>query len=200
MRKALLIAGLTLSAPAAQAEASAITWSIAPDTGNQVQLTIESRWAPGSDSIWSNSRDISELPGLSMTQLRGQVQPARFTLAHDAGRLDCSGTIGRMTGSGSCALTPDAGFMSYLAAHGIARPDARGLFSLTMSGAGRDLIDAMEKLGYARPTIDQLTAMGIHGVSPEFIRGLATSGYRLQSADDLIAFRIHGVDLDYSRA
>src|SRR3982751_2885479 len=97
----LLTAALALAAPGAQAQASAdrplISWSIAPagySDVSKVQLTIESRWGPTDRSIWSNSRNISELPGLSAVQLRGPPAPARFALGGDAGRLDCSGTAG----------------------------------------------------------------------------------------------------------
>ena len=205
LKSVLLGAALVVAAPAAQAqgEAPRINWSLfaanPPRDASQIQLTIQSRWDGRSQSSWSNTRNISDLQGLSAAQLSGPPQPARFVLVRDAGRLDCSGTVGGLTGSGFCTLTPDASFVRYLAAHGIRQPDERGLFSLTMSGAGRELIEAMDHLGYVRPTIDQLAAMGIHGVAPAFVRGLATSGYRLRSADDLVAFKIHGVDLDYIR-
>ena len=162
MRKLVFSAAVMFAAPAAHAQSPAISWSIAPDgapDATEVQLTIESHWAPGSDSIWSNSRRIDELTGLNAAQLRGPTQPARFRLAQEAGRLDCSGTAGGLAGRGSCTLTPNPAFVTYLAAHGIGRPTERQIFSLTMSGVGRELIEAMNQLGYVRPSIDQLTAM-----------------------------------------
>jgi hypothetical protein len=150
MRKLIFSAALMFAAPAAHAQTPAISWSIAPDgapDATEVQLTIESRWAPGSDSILSNSRRIDELTGLNAAQLRGPTQPARFTLTQEAGRLDCIGTAGGLTGRGSCTLTPNPAFVSYLAARGIGRPTERQIFSLTMSGVGRELIEAMNQLG-----------------------------------------------------
>ena len=68
MRKLVFSAAVMFAAPAAHAQGPTISWSIIPEgarDGTEVQLTIESRWAPGSDSIWSNSRPIDELTGLS---------------------------------------------------------------------------------------------------------------------------------------
>jgi len=116
MRKLIFSAALMFAAPAAHAQTPAISWSIAPDGApyaTEVQLTIESRWSPGSDSIWSNNRRIDELTGLSGAQLRGPTQPARFTLTQEAGRLDCIGTAGGLTGRGSCTLAPNTAFVSY---------------------------------------------------------------------------------------
>src|SRR5690348_6395210 len=91
----LVAAGVLACAPAVTAllpaiaaqEPSAIEWSIArfrADAG-QVQLTVESRWGPGSDSVWSSNRPIGDLQGLSAAQLAGPEGPVRFALTRDAG-------------------------------------------------------------------------------------------------------------------
>jgi hypothetical protein len=98
-------------------------------------------------------------------QVRGRLGPGRFSLVRDAGRLDCSGMVGNLSGTGACTLTANPTFTAYLQAHSIARPDERRLFSLAMSGVGRELIDAMERLGYVRPTVDQLVSMGVRRAS-----------------------------------
>ena len=165
---------------------------------DDIQLTIDSRWGIGNHSVWSDSRHLGELHGLGPAQLQGGAQPVRFALVREAGRLDCSGTAGGGRGSGPCAFTPDAGFSAFLSAHGIGGADRHQSFTLTMSGVGRDLIDALEKSGFDRPTGEQLAAMGVHGVSATYVRGLGARGYRL-SADDLIAFKIHGVEPEYVR-
>lgn len=209
----LVIAGVLACAPAmtasvpASAAASAehlqsVNWSFATNgpgkDGSQVQLTVEARWGADSDSIWSNSRRIEDLQGLSRAQVLGPVQPVRFALVKEAGRLDCSGTAGGGHGAGACTFTPDVGFATFLDARRIGRPDEHQAYSLTMSGVGRDLVDALDKNGFLRPTIDQLVAMGIHGATASYVQALGGLGYRL-SADDLIAFKIHGVEPDYIR-
>lgn len=189
-------------APAAAEQASAISWSFETNgpgkDGSEVQLTVDSRWGAGNHSSWSNSRKIGELQGLGAAQLMGPSQPVRFALVKEAGRLDCSGMAGGGRGSGACSFTPDAGFATFLEARGIGRPSAHQAYSLTMSGVGRDLVDALDKNGFTRSDVDQLTAMGIHGATASYVRELGSLGYRL-SADDVVAFKIHGVEPAYIR-
>lgn len=184
--------------PAVQ-QSERIDWSIERGDGGKVQLTIDSRWDANNNSMWSNDRPISDLSGLNGAQLAGPMGPVRFALIREAGRLDCGGNAGNGRGSGRCSFTPDSGFGTYLQAHGIGAPTRHQAFSLTMSGVGRDLIDALDKGGFERPTVDQLTAMGIHGATADYVRTLSGLGYRL-SASDVVAFKIHGVEPDYIRA
>lgn len=190
------------ASPAAAQQLQSINWSFATNgpgkDGSEVQLTVEARWGAGNDSIWSNSRRIEELQGLSRTQLMGPPGPVRFALVKEAGRVDCTGTAGGGHGAGACSFTPDMGFATFLDARRIGRPDEHQAYSLTMSGVGRDLVDALDKNGFTRPDIDQLVAMGIHGAAADYVRALGGLDYRL-SAEDLIAFKIHGVEPAYIR-
>ena len=186
---------------AAQQQVQSINWSLETKSGrdgSDVQLTVESRWGAGSESMWSNGRRLDELQGVTRAQLLGPPQPIRFALVKEPGRLDCTGTAGGARGSGVCSFTPNVGFATFLDARRIGQPDAHQAFSMTMAGVGRDLVDALDDSHFQRPTVDQLTAMGIHGVTPAYVRALAGLGYHL-SADDLISFRIHGVNTDEIR-
>ena len=191
----------TLPAPAEAQQAQSINWSFETKSGrdgSDLQLTVESRWGAGSQSIWSNGRRLDELQGLTRAQLMGPPQPVRFALVKEPGRLDCTGTAGGGRGTGLCSFTPNVGFATFLDARRIGTPDAHQAFSMTMAGVGRDLVDALDDSHFQRPTVDQLTSMGIHGVTPTYVRALAGLGYHL-SADDLVSFRIHGVNTDEIR-
>ena len=116
---AFVIAGaIAVSAVAVTAYAApesgppgSIEWSIDRDgssaDGRKVQLTVESRWGGNSRSTWSNDRPVSDLQGLSAAQVAGSRGPVRFALVRDAGRLDCNGTAGSLTGRGACSFTVD---------------------------------------------------------------------------------------------
>ncbi len=199
-----IVPALTLgsASPAgAQQQMESISWSVEQEgtRSDKIQLTVESRWNGNSRSTWSNDRPLSELSGLSAGQLAGRRGPVRFALIHEAGRLDCSGTAGSWSGRGACSFTPDPGFASYLQARGMGVPTRHQAFSLTMSGVGRELVDALARSGFERPNVEQLTAMGIHGVSADYIRALSGLGYRL-AAEDVVSFKIHDVDPEYIRA
>jgi hypothetical protein len=208
-RKVVTAGAIAACAPAVTAStlpaerSRSIEWSIQRDgsraDGSKIQLTIESRWGAGNQSIWSEDRSITDLPGLGAAQVTGPTTPVRFLFVHDAGRLDCSGVAGNLTGRGACSFAMNPQFSAYLQQHGIGAPTPDDAFTLTMSGVGRELIEAMQEIGYTRPTAGQLASMGIQGISADYVRGLARSGYRLRSADDLVDLRIHGVTPDYVR-
>jgi hypothetical protein len=205
---ALGLAPLTFAAcgPAAalSSETSpSIDWSIkrhgSSTDGSVVQLQVNSHWSPSSTSMWGSDRPIAELQGLGAAQVTGPTGPVRFAIIREAGRLDCSGLAGNLDGSGSCSFTADANFANFLAARGMGRPTMHQSYELTMARVGRELVVALDGLGYAKPDVGDLTAMGVHGVSPAFVRELAQQGYRLKSGDELVNFKIHGVDVDYIR-
>ena len=201
----LVVAGATLMIGCLSLNAQnigTIQWSIDSDPSHRpgdVQLAI-SRRDRNHNSNWSSGFPLADLQGLSAGQLNAAgSSPVRFALVRDAGRLDCAGNAGRGDGRGTCSFTADPAFASYLASRGIGRPDDDEAYQLTMSGAGRELLDALAANRYPMPDIDQLVAMGIHGVSPRFVQELAAAGYRLGSVDDLVTFRIHGVSPEFIR-
>jgi hypothetical protein len=186
---------------AADERTESIEWTLSGERGqpDKVQLSIESRWSANSRSMWSNDRSLSEFAGFAPAQLAAARGHVRFALVREAGRLDCSGTAGFFRGGGACSFTPDARFAAYLQARGIGAPTRHQAFTLTMSGVGRDLVDALDKGGFERPDVEQLAAMGIHGATADYVKALSGLGYRLTAAD-VVAFKIHGVDPDYIRA
>src|SRR6185312_4982205 len=120
------------ASPIAQDRPGSIEWSIQRVEGSKVQLTIESRWGTGNHSVWSDDRPISDLAGLSPAQLAGPTGPARFALVRDAGRLDCGGSAGNLTGRGNCTFSVDPRFTAYLRQHRISAPTPHDAFTLTM--------------------------------------------------------------------
>ena len=200
---AMTFATCSPAAEPVSAAPSDIDWSIqrhgSKVDGSVVQFRVESHWGLGNRSSWSSDRPIAEFQGLSPAQVTGPTGPVRFAIVREAGRLDCSGLAGGLNGSGSCSFTPDAAFADFLAARGMGRLTPHQAYTLAMAKVGRELIAALEGLGYAKPDVEDLASMGIHGVSPAFVRELASQGYRLKSADELVTFKIHGVDADYIR-
>src|SRR4051794_18936240 len=123
------------AAPSSEANPD-IDWTIqrhgTQADGEIVQFNVESHWGPNSTSMWGSDTRTSELQGLSPTQVTGATGPVRFAIVREAGRLDCSGLAGRLIGNGSCAFTADAGFVDFLATHGMGRPTPHHAYTLTM--------------------------------------------------------------------
>ena len=182
------------------APALPIDWQISPAADGRVQLSLETR-EDGGRSVNSWPVAAADLAGLdpALLSAAGPV-PVRFTYRREAGEIACQGQLARRRGSGECRFAPDAGFAEVLAARGIARPDRRQAYQLTIAGVGIGLVDELKRQGYATPRVDDLVAAGIHGVTLPYVRAMAAAGYRVGTIDRLVAFRIHGVSADYVRA
>ena len=200
---AAMVTGAVLAMPAgAMAQTWPVDWTISPRGAAEagvVQLALSYRTPRGGHSMNSGPRQLSDLQGLSPSQLASDGSQVRFRIAREAGTLDCEGLVRRYRGTGECAFSPDPAFAAGLERRGIGRPTAEQQYQLAMSGVSLALVDELSRQGYQRPPLNKLVAAGIHGVSVPYVRSMAGVGYRLQDIDSLIKFRIHRVDADYVR-
>jgi len=141
------------------------------------------------DNDWNSTFRGSELAGLDVAELNGTVvRPIRFTIAREAGRIDCVGTAGHATASGTCGLVPDAGFAAYLVKRGMQRPTDEQAYGLISVNAHRGLLDALAAARYPTPSIENFMALTAVGVTPAYLRALGDAGYHLATLDTLIQF------------
>lgn len=210
-RPIVLLAGLagactvsTAAEPAADARPlGAISWSIdTPAAPGADRVQVRFRTGSGNDnSHWSSAMPLADLAGLAPAALRATATaPVRFSLAREAGRLDCEGSAAAGSGNGTCAFSPSSAFAEILAARGIGRPSDREAYHLTLADVRAELVDELRRHDYRTPTMKDLVAMGIHRVTPQYVRDMAAAGYRLGTADGLVKFRIFNIDADYIRA
>lgn len=143
--------------------------------------------------------ELGELAGLDSARLT-TGGPVRFVVRRQPGTLDCAGTAKRGAAEGSCRFAADPAFADFLAQRGIARPTFQESYHLALTGADRELVEAVDSARYPRPTLDTLTAMAAVGVTPTFIRDLAGHGYRPADLDELVQFAAVGVTPDYIAA
>lgn len=186
---ALFLTAVTVSSSCLAAGIQPLGFTIEP-AGNtdRIQVRFKRADREGTDN-WSSSFRPAELAGLDPAALHGSgTSPVRFTIARDAGRVDCAGTGGNSMARGSCTLTADRGFNDFLAANGIARPSEEQTFGLIAVNARRELVGALRAANYPAPSISDLTALAAIDVTPDYIRDLAARGYRPRSTDELIQF------------
>lgn len=156
----------------------------------KVHASFSSRGDRGANNQWSTDFATTELAGLDVNRLRaGGSQQLRFALAREAGRLDCAGTGGRSTASGSCRFTADAGFTSFLMGRGMRRPMESESFSMMAVNVRRDIVEALHAARYPVPTPDELISLTAVGVDAGYISGLARVGYRPPNLDALLQFK-----------
>jgi hypothetical protein len=187
--------------PASAADQLPLDWTISPSRSVPDKVHLEVKYEHGRNrSSHSSPIRMAELQGLTAAQLASaEGGPVRFSLAREAGTLDCQGVMRQRRGTGDCRFSGNAAFADSLARRGIGRPSLRQHFNLTMTDVGTPLLAELDRQGYRKPTLEQLIGLGIHGANVDYLRGLNAAGYRLGDPGKLTAMRIHGVTPDYIR-
>ena len=203
IRPVALLAALVLTAisvcsacMASPGRSMAFTLRSHPDRSD-VQFSLRRGDSPN-HGMMSSSFDPAQLSGLDVGALRATGQhPIHFAFIGDAGRVDCDGSGGNSVASGRCAFTQDARFADFLAARGVGRPSFEQAYDLTMTGATRDLVNALAQYRYPGPNIDKLTELAAVGVKRSYIAGLAGRGFTPKTLDELTEFAALEVTPEY---
>jgi hypothetical protein len=187
---ALLLTALAVSSTSIAGPAAALRFTIEPSgRAGEVDVRFERERNGQSHDDWSSSFALAELSGLDRAALDAPVaRPISLALVREAGRLDCAGTGGNTSAHGTCSLTPDPTFLSFLAQHGIRQPDEDQVYGLIALNVHRSLIAALGDSRYPTPSIGDLMGLTAVGVTPSYVRGLAAAGYRPASLDTLLQF------------
>ena len=186
---ALLMSGIAVSSACVAGSVEPVGFTIEPTSqGDHVHVRFK-RADQRHTNSWSSTFRTAELAGLNAAALRSAgTSLIRFTIARDAGRVDCAGTGGNSMARGTCSVTASAAFNDLLASSGIGRPTKDQTFALIAVNARRDLIAALRAAGYPTPSINKLMELSAVGVTSAYIRELAAQGYRPESLQSLVEF------------
>lgn len=195
---ALLMSAVAVSSACVATDIEPLRFTIEPSQSvGKVQVRFKRADTNHSDS-WSSSFWLSELAGLDAAALRGaSARPLRFTIARDAGRIDCAGTGAGSMASGTCSLTADSSFNALLAARGAAQPTREETFGLIALDAKRELVTALRDATYPAPSASRLMELSAVGVTPAYVSALADQGYRPSSLQGLVEFGALKISPDY---
>ena len=139
----------------------------------------------------------SALIGLDTARLTQNHASVGFAMVREPGRLDCAGASTGAAATGDCRFTTDPTFAAFLASHGIRLRDEQQSLELALTGATRELVQALADAHYPAPTADELAGMAALGVTRGYIVDLAAHGYRPERADTLLEFKAIGVTGEY---
>src|ERR1019366_3585503 len=117
-------------------------------------------------------------------------QDVHFTIARDAGKIECEGFLNNGEGAGIVHFQPDANYPREMQALGFSVDDEKQ-FSMAVMDVGLEFARQMKNEHLSDLDADKLVAFRIHGVSPQMVRSLHRAGYSPDD-DTLIAMRIHG--------
>lgn len=197
----LACAGSGQSATPSAQDVGDVRWTVEADGGEGGAPTLRLEHHKSSSDLSLDDGLAAKRPEFDDARSAlGGSGAIRFSVRHEAGVLDCSGTLTRRyDGKGTCHFAPDAGFERELAARGLA-PEKRGdLFAMLIVDATVELADGLTAEGVKPEDWDQLIAAGALEVTPAFVRGFKGTSLALSDIDDAVAFRALDVTGDYVR-
>jgi len=179
------------------------------DKPDKIQLTFERRGKNGGRNQTGMSYDFSELQGLSRGQAEGGGS-VRFSLAREAGRIDCEGSFQSGKGSGTFRFAPNHSFVSAMKARGFdfehntakRGDDGDGeerLFAATTLNVTTALADDLLSADFGKLGVDDLFKAAIFKVDSKFMREMKASGFPGLGMEELVKARIFKINADFVR-
>jgi hypothetical protein len=160
---------------------------------------LQSSW--NEDHHFSSSSDwnIGDLRGLDWTTdgNRTGKHDVHFTIARDAGTVDCEGFVRDGAGAGLFTFRSNPQYSREMDALGFSGVDEERLFSFAIHDVSLAFARDIKAAGVSGVDADDLRKFRIHGVTPEYVNELARLGYAHPEAHELIALRIHRVTPEY---
>jgi hypothetical protein len=126
-------------------------------------------------------------------------QDVHFTIARDAGKIECEGFLDNGEGAGIFHFQPDANYPRALSGLGFSIDDEKQ-FSMAVMDVGLEFARQMKNEHLSDLDADKLIAFRIFRVDAAFIEALRAEGLKISDADKLVAFRIHGVSPEMVRS
>jgi hypothetical protein len=119
-------------------------------------------------------------------------QDVHFTIARDAGKIDCEGFLNNGEGAGVFHFQPAANYPREMSALSFSVDDERQ-FSMAVMDVSLEFAKQIKNEHLSGLDADKLIAFRIFHVDSAFIEALRAEGLKISDADKLVAFRIHGV-------
>lgn len=151
----------------------------------------------GGQSSHESDWATSAFQGVDFSKLGRQ--DVHFTIARDAGKIECEGFLNNGEGAGIFHFQPDANYPHQLEAFGFTVDDEKQ-FSMAVMDVSLEFARQMKNEHISGLDADKLIAFRIFHVDAAFIEALRAEGLKISDADKLVAFRIHGVTAQMVRS
>lgn len=138
------------------------------------------------ESDWS----ASSFPGVDFS--KAGRQDVHFTLARDAGKIECEGFLNNGEGAGIFHFQPDPNYAREMHALGFSI-DEEKQYGMAVEDVSLEFARQMKGEHLSDLDADKLMAFRIFRVDHAFIKDLRDAGLNISESDKLVAFRIHGV-------
>jgi hypothetical protein len=172
-------------------------WTIRKsDDAGKVEFSLIEHHRGGTSSHES-ARPATSFQGVDFS--KAGRQDVRFTIARDAGKIECEGFLNNGEGAGIFHFQPDANYPREMQALGFSIDDEKQ-FSMAVMDVGLEFARQMKNEHLSDLDADKLIAFRIFRVDAAFIEALRAEGLKISDADKLVAFRIHGVSPEMVRS
>lgn len=182
------------------------TASTKEEKPDKIQLNFEIRTEKGGRNQHGSGFAYSDLRGLSPDQTQnGRVS---FSLAREAGTIDCEGTFVNGRGSGTFRFTPNYGFADAMRSRGFdfSKSSKHGhvdlemrLFTATTLNVTTAFADDLASANFGPLDVDDLFKAVIFKITPQFMAEMKATGFPNLGMEELVKARIFKVDPEYVR-
>jgi hypothetical protein len=179
------------------AEVRSGDWTISKsDSPGKVEFSLIEHRHGGSSSHESDW-PMSSFQGVDFS--KPGRQDVRFTIARDAGKLDCEGFLNDGEGAGLFHFQQDLNYVREMNTLGFSVDDEKQ-FTMAVMDVSLEFAKQMKGEGLSNLDADKLIAFRIFRVDSAFIHDLRAEGLKISDSDKLVAFRIHGVTPEMVRS
>ena len=181
------------------------TASTKDEKPDRIQLSFEFRTEKGRNQHGSGFA-YSDLRGLTPEQ--AQNGKVNFSLAREAGTIDCEGTFVNGKGSGTFRFTPNYEFADAMRSRGFdfAKTSKGGsselemrLFTATTLNVTTAFADDLKSANFGPLDTDDLFKAVIFKITPQFMSDMKATGFPNLGMEELVKARIFKVDPEYVR-
>ena len=151
----------------------------------------------GGNSNHESDWPMSSFPGVDFS--KAGRQDVHFTLARDAGKIECEGFLNNGEGAGIFHFQPDPNYAGEMRKLGF-NIDEEKQYSMAVQDVSLEFARQMKDEHLAGLDAEKLIAFRIFRVDSNFIKDLRAAGLNISDSDKLVAFRIHGVTPQMIRA
>ena len=170
----------------------------------KIKLTFERRTDKGNRNQMGTTFDFADLQGLSREQAMGGG-PVKFSLAREAGTIDCEGSFQNGKGSGTFRFTGNQSFVSAMKTRGFDFEEDSStskyelesenrLFAATVLNVTTALADDLLSADLGKLDVEDLFKATIFKVDSKFMREMKATGFPNLRMEDLVKARIFKID------
>jgi hypothetical protein len=137
---------------------------------------------------------LSNFSGFTLADLKRDGAHVDATLAAEAGKITCSGTVQNLVLNGDFTFVPDPAFVAHMRQMGFSGFNSEKLEAYTLFHVETAWIQSLKTAGVSGVNSDNIVALRIFRVDAAYVRSMDSLGYSNLPADKLIAFKVHDVN------